>query len=201
MELGTYALYVGLGLGAGSTTADTPKVDGVVRRDTSSAVASGFVGVRRGRMEFEGGILSLPKYKGYAYISDYLAYRRANFNEIGPGPASAEGVQRITSRAYYVRLSASGPDLRRITPYAFVGLARVRTSNTEDSTYFAPDETLHFHIALYQWACYCGIGLNTSVSQRLSIRAEAGYIPGAVQAYWTGKRDIRMGTLSARWLW
>jgi hypothetical protein len=152
-------------------------------------------------MEFEGGILSLPEFNAYAYIPDYLAYRRAIFNEIGTGPASAEGVQRISSRAYYVRAAASGPVSWRFTPYAFLGIARVRTVNTEDVTYTAPDETAHFRKVLFQSTCYCGVGLTASVSQKISIRAEAGYIPGAVKSRWTRERDIRMGTLSARWMW
>lgn len=195
MDLTALFVYAGIGLGAGETVAPVPDVPAT--RDTTSAVAAAFVGARTRHVGLEAGLLSLPRYRCAASVSDYPAYKLAHTGEVVDSPASAEGTQEITSRAAYVRLNVYGPELWKLTPYVFYGQAWVRSTNVEHAVYTDPDETAHFEIGLNKRAHYYGGGVEAALSARWAVRVEAGTIPSATQSYWTGDRDVWMGTVNA----
>jgi hypothetical protein len=201
MDLTALTLYVGLGLGAGNTKAPYPTYGVFGKRDTSSVVAAGFAGVRMRYLGIEGGLLSLPRLSADVTVPDYPAYSLVNFGNVVEAPSSVAGTHEITSHARYLRMNVYGPELWKVIPYAFIGKASVHTTNVEHATYTGPDEIADFRISFNQSARYWGAGLETGLSVHWSVRAEAGFIPSAVQSYWTRERDVSMGKVSATLRW
>lgn len=195
MPLPAYVVFVGLAAGAGQTVTDDVGVHPSVQvdRHQASVVGQAFVGLRvpAWQVAIEAGLLELPDYYCRAQVADYPSYKGI---PAGSYPQSADITQQISARAGYLRLNVYGPQLWRVTPYGFAGRAWVRSHNIESGAYNGTDPA-YFEIGLSKTALYVGGGLELRLAERWSARAEVGVLPAATESYWTGTRDITIGTV------
>jgi hypothetical protein len=150
-------------------------------RDAQSVTYGLNLGARYGLWAGEIGYLSLPKYHAYAQAND--------------PPRSA--TQDITGRALFARALIQAPQTWKVQPYAFLGAARVNGKNREQGqcatcgAAYVPD----WHSETSATVPYYGAGLSVPLGTHWAARAEFGMLPKAVDSYWTGRRDYRIGTI------
>jgi len=133
----------------------------------------------------EGGILKLP-------------YYHASVDGLYP---AREGNQTIGGSALYLRGLVRTPPSWGwpVAPYGFAGAAHVNATSREvvhcacypggEADFRAP---LERHRARFYW----GFGAEIPLDRTFSLRGEVGFIPAAVQSFWTGTRDYTLGSIA-----
>lgn len=165
--------------------------------DQKGSSVSAFAGKRYDQWGIEGGVFALPKFTGNGYTPDYTAYK-GYADPTHPKTAQITGI--VSGTALYARGQVYGPEVYRLTPYAFAGAAlsfnKVHQFGYYDSTDFV-EHKQRFH----NFAPIVGVGVQYAMTPRLSARVEYLQASGIVKNPHTGKRNVEMLSLGLVYQW
>lgn len=189
-------VYLGGFIGAGGSGKhslhDADENSRAFTRDDQHPVAvfgGGYGGLGDGPFAIEGGALTLPTLHAVGASDD--------------PPRSA--YQTITGHAYFARgLLRAPPNWHwAVQPYAFFGAAKVYGENhevaglvcTQCGVGYVPD----WRNWTKKWTPYYGIGAEIPVYGPISTRLEFGWLPHAVNSFWTHDRDYALGSVAMQY--
>lgn len=190
---------IGVDAGYGQNSAPQDSSSDQYQRTTSDVLRA-YALARNPFLGLEAGYMKLPEMHTKFSTGDYPAYKLAAQGLSVTYPQTATATQDITASSPYARLNLYGPTVMGAEPYGFLGKALVRTDNHEHAIYNNKDVN-DYREVLKQMANYYGLGLEMPLSKDLTLRAEYGRIPNAVDEYHTNRRDISMGTLGLGMKW
>jgi len=179
-----FVAVVGAGESEARQTVDpelAARVYSVAEAHPRGTVYGAALGARSGLLAAEVGGLKLPAYRGYA-------------EALAPARSAS---QSIKGEAYFARMLLYATRSWTVQPYIFGGAAYTIGYNHEQGQCatcgagYVPD----WRNTTRAVVPYYGGGIEVPVSERVTIRAEIGRMPGAIDSHWTGRRDYTFGTV------
>lgn len=186
-------LYVGAGIGYGTTKADKQANihNGLTGfRNEASSTGALFAGYRRGWLAVEAGAMRLPTYRSSVSTLDYPAYKGL---PAGTYPQTAAITQEIFSKAMYLRGSAYLPFklFGKVEAYGFFGRVYAYNFNHEYGDYNGTDQ-VDYKVRFTNLTWLRGVGIQSSINSKWSMRLEYTIIPHATVEEHTLDRGVQM---------